>query len=70
VQRHDDIRFESDQLIRQLTEPFYSSLRIPVLDGDVPALDIPQIAQALFQRRHEVRWPEGRLKNTDPIDLI
>jgi hypothetical protein len=45
--RHDDVHLEPNQLGRQVGEPLVPPLRIPVLNDEVLALDVVELAQTL-----------------------
>jgi hypothetical protein len=71
--RHEHIWLELDKLGRQERKPLVhvSCLsRVPVVDGDVPALDVTQVAQPLLERMKETAAAGRRRPQiTDPPDF-
>ena len=70
--RHDDVDLEPDQLGRESGEPLVLSLRPSVLDHDVLALDVAELAQPSPERLDEMLGRHGRGRGheeADPIDL-
>src|SRR5262245_52383135 len=53
ARRHDQVHAEADQLAREDGHAIAPTLRKPPLDGDVPALDVAELAQALAEGINE-----------------
>ena len=51
---HDDVHLEPEQLGREVGEPLGLPLRISILDDDVLALDVAEVAQPLAERLTDV----------------
>ena len=68
---HNHLHLEPDQLGRQVGEPLRLALRIAVLDDDVLALDVAQVAQTLPEGLHTCWGRDGRgERRTEPTDPV
>jgi hypothetical protein len=71
VVRYDDVRLEPDQLGREGGQPVEPTLRKSIVDDNILALSLPELAQP-FPERIEVRRRIGkgpRPKKTYPRQL-
>src|SRR5207245_2873431 len=64
---HDDVYLETDELRREVREPLGPPLCISVLDDDVLALDVAELAQPLTERA--IGTGRSLLETTYPGDL-
>ena len=67
---HDDIDLEPDKFLRKFAHPLRLAFRPSVLDGDVPALHIAQLAKSLAESFKGIRkyvWTVPQ--KTDAVDL-
>jgi transposase len=67
---HDDIDLEPDKFLRKFAHPLRLALRPSVLDDDVPALYVAQVAEPLaesFKGIQKCVWTVPQ--KTDPVDL-
>ena len=68
---HNHVHLELGQLGRQVAEPFLAPLRITVLNDDVLALDVAELAQPLPERYKRWIGSSGRTTNAKkPADQV
>ena len=72
IGRNDNVHLESEEFSSERREPLGPSVREPVIDRDIPTVDVPQFTKPVRERLHEMlnlRCARGDTEPADPRDL-